>query len=382
MRIAESIRVQRQIYGSLLDMRILRHYLNWLVYRLSVRRFRHRASKLVVLTNLFFSGNARALMEFAVAKRDDRFFWASRDFRTLDALRSSGMRAVMINSREALKVFEETGVWVASHLGFPNFPPWLPKFYTSILLWHGAGPKPGSSREMYEQADYVVLPSEEVKKRHVELLGAPEEKCLVTGYPRIDRLLRLAREGGGDLGFPPGPTVLLAPTFDFWPRYWPPIGELVRWAAERRINVILRTHPYTRFRMDLNHVGKLERKFENFRFMDMFVEPDTELLLAKSDVLVTDWSSIFTDYLALDRPVVFLRTPTPERERRTISDVDLSEWPGPVVGAEELPRTIHHALDDPREYSVVRRKVFEMVHGRPDGRASERLYKFILSLIR
>jgi len=44
---------------------------------------------------------------------------------------------------------------------------------------------------------------------------------------------------------------------------------------------------------------------ENIEF-----ETDYDLLIM-SDMLITDWSTIYVDYLCLDKPIIFLDTPNP-----------------------------------------------------------------------
>ena len=44
------------------------------------------------------------------------------------------------------------------------------------------------------------------------------------------------------------------------------------------------------------------------------IECDTDYdLLIMSDLLITDWSTIYVDYLCLDRPIIFLDTPNPNK---------------------------------------------------------------------
>ena len=113
----------------------------------------------------------------------------------------------------------------------------------------------------------------------------------------------------------------------------------------------------------------------------MLVEPDTEKVLYVSDLLITDWSSIYTDYLVLDRPIVFLDTPHPKVAPDFISDLPPDAKPGPIVPLHGLVEVILNELESPSRWSAKRKKILRLAHGEPDGRASERVYNFILEFI-
>ncbi len=76
--------------------------------------------------------------------------------------------------------------------------------------------------------------------------------------------------------------------------------------------------------------------------------PLTYELLAMSDVLVTDWSSIATDYLVLGRPIIFLDVPPPFTPAHLTADDRVghrvSDWDGFV-------ETLTLASRRPEEYT-------------------------------
>ena len=45
---------------------------------------------------------------------------------------------------------------------------------------------------------------------------------------------------------------------------------------------------------------------------DIEYETDYDLLIM-SDMLITDWSTIYVDYLCLDKPIIFLDNPNPNK---------------------------------------------------------------------
>jgi len=73
---------------------------------------------------------------------------------------------------------------------------------------------------------------------------------------------------------------------------------------------------------------------ENILILDSTKEEDSQKLLAATDVLMTDYSSIYVDYLILDRPICFLPFDLDlyEREKGLVIDFDKEACiPGPII---------------------------------------------------
>ena len=72
--------------------------------------------------------------------------------------------------------------------------------------------------------------------------------------------------------------------------------------------------------------GIKSNKYKNIYFQnDLFYENDYDLLLL-SDILITDWSTIFADYLSLNRPIIFVNNPNPNPNITTsIYEIGLSK---------------------------------------------------------
>jgi CDP-glycerol glycerophosphotransferase (TagB/SpsB family) len=99
------------------------------------------------------------------------------------------------------------------------------------------------------------------------------------------------------------------------------------------------------------------------------------------DVLITDYSSIYFDYLLLDRPVVFFPYDLEiylEKERGLIFDYD-DLTPGPkCFTQEELLGRLKEILVDGRDYFKEKRaEVANIAFKYKDGKSSERIWKDI-----
>jgi CDP-glycerol glycerophosphotransferase (TagB/SpsB family)/glycosyltransferase involved in cell wall biosynthesis len=102
-------------------------------------------------------------------------------------------------------------------------------------------------------------------------------------------------------------------------------------------------------------------------------------MLAVTDVLVTDYSSIFIDFLATGRPVLFYTPDIDEYESSRGFYLPFSEWPGPVC--RELDEIVGHLKslnsggDD--DAAVIYRDKYEAARqrycAREDGQAARRV---------
>jgi len=105
--------------------------------------------------------------------------------------------------------------------------------------------------------------------------------------------------------------------------------------------------------------------------------------LVAGDVMVSDVSSAFMEFIALDKPVVLLNNPL--RTRFIGFDPRDIEYTWRRVGlevdkTEDVPRAIEISLNNPAERSNIRRLYGTRLIGPSDGRASERIGKAIWTL--
>ena len=189
---------------------------------------------------------------------------------------------------------------------------------TVVNLWHGDGPKRNfmPNGEPPPHCDYVVSCSRVFGRAKAEFFGVPEENLLVTGNPRNDRLFRQpGTEKVEKLGLRPDRFVVYMPTY----RAARALGTTVAWQdgsneADPRVealshlleaggkaglDVVVKPHP-------LDAIGLAARGAHVLGDADLAaVGLSSYELLAASHSLVTDYSSIWTDYLSTGKHVAF-----------------------------------------------------------------------------
>lgn len=129
---------------------------------------------------------------------------------------------------------------------------------------------------------------------------------------------------------------------------------------------------------------------EGYSHMSLF--PDEQLLtyhvdlyevLGATDLLITDYSSIYFDYLLLDKPVIFTPTDLEEyKQDRGLLLTPYEDWtPGPIVFSQtDLEREILKSSMDTTYYAKERIQITDKIHTYQDGNSSERIWNFISSL--
>ncbi|NUU60932.1 CDP-glycerol glycerophosphotransferase family protein [Paenibacillus sp. JW14] len=157
--------------------------------------------------------------------------------------------------------------------------------------------------------------------------------------------------------------------------------QLLKFLREQNIMLIIKLHPF-------------EEKFFSKELQDLSDEKiytlnDTTLesagmdlydVLNAADMLLTDYSSVYIDYLLLNRPVVFL--PTDLEEYKTNRGLLLEPYefwtPGPKIDTQkELQETISHYLKNSTWYENERNTILNLCHKYQDAHSSVRVWELI-----
>ena len=112
--------------------------------------------------------------------------------------------------------------------------------------------------------------------------------------------------------------------------------------------------------------------------------PDAEDLLLLTDILICDWSSIAFDYLALNRPTIFLEVEPPFKNGFSLGRE--YRFGRVATDMEVLCDTIDKTLESPRWYlssqGPKHQKVTNDVYGEnTDGKSASRQWTRLAELI-
>ncbi|MDD3877308.1 MAG: CDP-glycerol glycerophosphotransferase family protein [Bacteroidales bacterium] len=148
---------------------------------------------------------------------------------------------------------------------------------------------------------------------------------------------------------------------------------------------VIKPHPYE---MDLWLNFKTHYSFSNIVLVfDAFLKEqniDTYNILGITDILITDYSSVYFDFLLLNRPIIFIPTDLEKyREKRNLLLEPYDFWtPGPkCLNQNDLQNEIVKCLNEKAYYEKERALMTSIFHKYKDGKSSERIVEFIKEVI-
>jgi CDP-glycerol glycerophosphotransferase len=261
-----------------------------------------------------------------------------------------------------------------------------------VDLWHGIPilKKPTPQKVKYLNLyDLVLVSSDHVKNVYQSEFMIKTE-IQSAGFGRTDVLFNKSLSGVREkLGLPEKKIILFAPT-------WKPadadfdnyafgmseeefVKKINTFAKKNDYFVIFRSHL-------LSGSGDEEAKLSNVRAMPVNRYPYTEEVIAASDILVTDWSSIAFDYLATGKPVVFFDSPIPFLKGESDRAVVGNRFSDITHDLDELEQTVSEYLKNPKKYEQKNKdkikRIIKLAYGKNlDGKITQRYEKAITKLL-
>ncbi len=260
-----------------------------------------------------------------------------------------------------------------------------------VQLWHGTGTikkfgqdvNTGELKSLEYRANrnitHLIVNSETVKKEYASAFGISPERIYVLGLPRTDLLVsRDYMEENREKFFGEYPElkgkrcILYAPTFRDDEVENPQIHlDLERLSGQLDENdvLLIRLHPHVAHRVQ--SVFR-EKKWDNIRNVSAYAGVTT--LLAASDMLITDYSSIVFEYCVRRMPMVFYAYDLEkfETDGRSFYRDYKTFVPGPVASNQEELLCCIAKNDNSRVQDFVNQEFLFL-----DGNATKRLLELI-----
>lgn len=365
-----------------------------------------RKKKLVIFESFHakqYSDNPRAIYEYMKEKYPKYELLWSVDRSAIPLFESFGIPYLRRFSIEWFLTFPRAKYWVNN----VRLPIWMPKPPGTIYVqtWHGTPLKklgvdieeihmPGTKTETYKKNfvtesskwDFLVSPnaySTEIFKRAFMYEG----KVIESGYPRNDVLAvpseTLMSSIKNQLNIPIDKKVMLyAPTWrdnEFYRKGKYKFEfqfDLERWKEKYGSEWVLlsRMHYLVAENLDFSAHEGVVFNVSNY--------PDIRDLYLISDMLITDYSSVFFDYAILNRPIVFFMYDLEiyrDQLRGFYFDIE-SESPGPIVQNEkELFQVIDEISNSYVQLDSAAVAFKEKFNSLEDGKATERVVNEFLN---
>ena len=271
---------------------------------------------------------------------------------------------------------------------------WRREDQYAINLTHGAALKRTTAHyKAPDEIDEFLTFSTYLAPLEEDATGCAPEKMRVLGFPRNDILLNSQLD-----------VHKLFPDKDFKKLiYWMPtyrqhnggavdtssitlpiiyneaIAEQINVAArEAGVLVVLKPH----FAQDVSRLMKID--LSNLVFINDAFLRDNHVLnyefLAKADALLTDYSSVYYDYLLTNRPIGLCWDDYEEFSQREGLVVDVDEVMAggeKIYTPEDLCGFITRLAAGEDRLQKERREVFHLLHDYPDGESSRRVVEHI-----
>lgn len=271
-----------------------------------------------------------------------------------------------------------------------------------VQLWHGTGSLKRFGQDVNKgdlaeaekaigaNIDMVTVNAKCQINQYASAFGVDRSKVVVTGLPRTDALISMAKlpkdklckkiselksRIGESCGFDlSGKSLILyAPTFRDSevdaPKLHLDVNKIIELLPENVI-ILVRLHPFV-------YRAYKESGIFNDRIINVSDYGSLNDLLAASDMLITDYSSVFFDYSVFDRPTYFFADDLAEfSERGRGFYMDYSEVPGEIFSDEgKLASSINRDLigHEPQELKTKRQQFVKKYYHYLDGKSAERV---------
>jgi len=354
-----------------------------------------------------YSDNAKALYEYMVQEESNnaKLLWIVTNYDVYKVLKAKNINAVRYPSWSWFYYLFRAKYIITTHNQFADIIAVSQRY---INLWHGMPLKTmgflenisSVEHEEYRQAKrasnistFYIATSKLMKLALIGCFYADPRKVLIVGQPRNDYLFK--SNGANSIKKVLGidtkqyqKTIIYLPTFRKGSvRQDGSLNEMLFSDGNQEQ---LKKYLYKNNYLLMTKLHPLEQTIINTKNNRNIVKIESELLakelvtlneiLNVADMLVTDYSSAYFDYLLLDKPILFISDDENEYAETRGFILDCPEFwrPGPkVTNIDEFITEASKLLNDPSYYHSERRLINNLVNLYIDDKAAKRVYKAI-----
>jgi len=284
-----------------------------------------------------YSDNSRAMYEFVLENRPDiKPFWITQSKDVYDKLKSLGRPVAMADSREGRRICLKAGVAFITTAASEMNAKYLNGAYM-VWLWHGVGlkyimadelrlflwPKYSLFKKFKVRLNRFLFPwDNNVRKDCLINTGdfftrffcsgfeLEPNQVWVDGYPRNDVLFKgktqeIIKKYRKD--FPTAKFIIYMPTHRINELKGVPFNAFDGFGFDSaRFFDILEKNDYVFFNKGHFYDQNADIRIENERFLNVNdnMYDDLYAFIKDMDILITDFSSVYFDFILLERPVI------------------------------------------------------------------------------
>ena len=351
-----------------------------------------------------FSDNSRGLWEYVDKNTEYTTFWIVRDKNMLELLQKKGIQCGLENSELANKMISTARFLITSGMEFAQQKR---KDQIHISAWHGFPLKvigffegANANSEEFDwlkvittQTDMIVAPSRLAQLTISGMFATDPRKTKITGYPRNDYIYQtngreeLEKTIGEKLGN--SKLIFYLPTMrkglkNEGAGFENNIFNYSDWDVEALDQLLEENDAYIVTKMHFADNSFFDK--EDFKLPKRMIFLNTQALnehyltiyhiMNAFDILITDYSSVYVDYLLLNRPIIFSCPDLQQykEDRGFVVDDPSLLMPGVIVKKQgELMSALKSIFKGNDEYVDIRREKMDFFHRYKDDNSSKRL---------
>lgn len=352
-----------------------------------------------------YADNSKYFFEYVRKEHPGiRSVWFSGNRSVVAELRQVGAEAYRFYDPRGIALLLKARVAVVSHSQVRDIRPFMFASSTCLVnLWHGIplkkialddkvaevrnrplmAPLGWLSRFVWpgfrRQPDLLTAASEEDRRNFSSAFALPVEKIKITGYPRNDLFFKTQ---GLVAKVRPIRRGIYVPTFrgkegssfDFFSRFGFDIEQIDSRLAKLGVELCLKLHHFN------YPADEIVRSIHRARQIYFYTGQDIYQDLPDFDFLVTDFSSIYFDYILTGQPVIFAPFDQAgyEQSGRQLYYEYEEVTPGPKATCwPEVLDCIKVLVSEPLRYEEPVRQIRERFQTFNDGHNSDRVYQLI-----
>lgn len=345
-----------------------------------------------------YADNSKALFEYVNSEHPEiRAIWLSSNKKVIDHVKSRGYTCYCTYSMKAIRFGMRAQFSIFVHSNSADCMHFLNNGKTQLVqLWHGIPLKrigyddtvftlkntPSKAVRLFfpfivEKYEIIISCSDEDKTNFISAFR--NESVRITGYPRNDILNKKSAKNNSL-------NIMYLPTFrddigyhvDLFTDYNFELEKWVDFLAAQDIALKIKMHPVNK------PSEKILKRFSGANEIQFLEDIDIAEQMTEIDILITDYSSVYFDFLLLNKPIIF--TPF-DFEKYITKDRELyynynDVTPGPkCTDWRQVLNWVERFIDTPSAFTAEREITKNRFHLHQDGRSCERVYKEVIELV-
>lgn len=339
-------------------------------------------------SNLGFRDNVKAFYDYLIEKNYNEKFKIVVSVNDYECYKENAPANVsFMSNKKGIGIFMKAKY---AFYCFGKYPIKPSKHQVVVNLWHGMPLKrignmePGLEKTDYNYFTKIVSTSELFVPILMKSFSCAREQVIITGQPRNDELFKEDELTDQAIRKGAEKVILWLPTYRNESKTFPvPLMDEKRAAQldhvlkENKTRIIIKIHPLQQIS------GKL-KKYSNIEIMNQDELNASGLsvysLLRAADGLISDYSSVYFDYMLLDRPIAFSVNDMEEyeKERGFVFENPCDYMPGDKLSEyRDVEKFVLDVIAGRDNWREARRSVNKEINRYIDGKSSDRIAEIV-----